>query len=56
MQYRNVVVDAEMEIRPLQLTATQMPGLELQILRGTEYQGHSRRTPKATVLKNTIEV
>ena len=31
------------------------PGLELQILRGTQFQGHSR-TPKATVLKNTINV
>ncbi len=31
-------------------------GLELQILRGTQVQGHSRRAPKATVLKNTIEV
>ncbi len=32
-----------------------LPGLELQILRGTQFQGHSRRAPKATVLKNTIE-
>ena len=31
-------------------------GLELQILRGTQLQGHSRRAPKATVLKNTTEV
>ena len=31
-------------------------GLELQILRGTHFQGHSRRAPKATILKNTIEV
>ncbi len=31
-------------------------GLELQILRGTQFQGHSKRAPKATVLKNTIEV
>ena len=25
-------------------------------LRGTQFQGHSRRAPKATVQKNTIEV
>ncbi len=31
-------------------------GLELQILWGTQFQGHSRRAPKATVPKNTIEV
>ncbi len=31
-------------------------GLELQILRGTQFQGHSRRALKATVQKNTIEV
>ncbi len=31
-------------------------GLELQIFRGAHFQGHSRRAPKATILKNTIEL
>ncbi len=31
-------------------------GLELQILRGTQFQGQSRRAPNSTVLKKTIEV
>ncbi len=36
---------------------TKLPaGLELPILRGTHFQGHSRSAPKATILKNTIEV
>ena len=43
------------EIRNLP-EVTPRSGLELQILRGTHFQGHSRRAPKATILKNTVKV
>ena len=34
------------------LQSRSWPGLELQILRGTHFQGHSRRALNATILKN----
>ena len=38
-------------------TLTSPPDAGLtEILKGTHFQGHSRRAPKATILKNTIEV
>ncbi len=48
--------DFPIHLNNMTLAILTRTGLELQILRGTQFQGHSRRAPKATVLKNTIEV